>query len=81
VGDSFFEHILLILLKAVLLAKRSFGLLILMGEVVLPPWAEVDMPAPETPDEGLGVLVILGPERAVGTGVILVCHGFRVFKP
>jgi len=60
----------LILREFVLISERRLGLLILMGEIVLPPGAEVDVPSPEPADKRLGILVILRPQRAVFAGVL-----------
>ena len=49
----------------VLLPESGLRLLILMGEIVLPARAEIDVPAPETPKQGLGILVVGCAELAV----------------
>ena len=61
---------LLVLGEVVFLSQGCFCLFILVSEVVLPTRAEVDVPAPESADKRLGVLVILGPERAGFAGVL-----------
>ena len=59
----------------VFLPERSLRLLVLMGEIVLPARAEVNVPAPETPEQGLGILVVRCAELAVLARVgCLLCH-------
>ena len=59
----------------VLLPERGLRLLVLMGEIVLPAGAEVNVPAPKTPEEGLGIIVVGCAELAVLARVgCLLCH-------
>ena len=60
-----------VLLEVVLLAEPGLGLGVLVGEVVLPAGAEVDVPAPDAAGEGFGVAVVLCPEGAGLAGVML----------
>ena len=43
-----------------------------MGEVILPAWTEIDVPAPESSQKRFGIIVICGPELAVFARVL--CH-------
>ena len=45
-----------------------------MGEILLPPRAEIDVPPPEPPDERLGVPVIMRPQPA-GLARVGFCFG------
>lgn len=65
---------LLVLFEVVLLPESCLCLFILMGEVVLPARAEVNVPAPEPAFEGLGILVVGRAELAVLAGIGLLCH-------
>ena len=65
---------LLILLEMILLPKGCLGLFILMGEVVLPAGAEVDVPAPEAAQGRFRVPVVVSAELAVLAGVGLFSH-------
>ena len=62
----------------ILLPQRRFRLLVLMREIALESRAEIDMPAPEPADEGLGILVVMRAEFAVFAGVFV--HGGGVFS-
>ena len=64
----------MILLEVVPGPERCFGLFVLMGEIVLPSRAEIDVPAPETAEDGFGIPVIMCAEPAVLAGVLLCCH-------
>ncbi len=44
----------------------------LMGEILLPAWAEIDMPAPETSYYRLGILIIMWAELTVLARIL--CH-------
>ena len=51
----------------------------LVGEILFPPRAEIDVPPPEPPDERLGVPVIMRPQLAGLTGVsFCLSHVFDV---
>ena len=41
-----------------------------MGEIGLEARAEIDVPTPEPPEEGFGVLVVMRAEFAVFAGVL-----------
>ena len=69
-----FQGPLSVLLKVILLPQCNFSFLILMGEIVLPAGAEIDVPAPDTAGERLGIVVVLCPEGAGFAGVMLFCH-------
>lgn len=47
-----------VFLEAVALPQPCLDLRVLMGEIFLPPRAEIDVPPPEPPDQRLGVPVI-----------------------
>lgn len=52
----------------------------LMGKILLPTRAEIDMPVPKTSQYGFGVLVIMTPELAVLTWVLChTCIGFNYY--
>ena len=67
-------HYLLVFGKVVFLHKGGPGFFILVGEVVFPAWAEVDVPTPEAAYQGFWIIVVLGPEGAGLTAVRLLCH-------
>ena len=46
-----------------------------MREIILEARAEIDVPAPETAEDGLGILVVVSPEFAGFAGI--VCHRNR----
>ena len=54
-----------ILLEVILLPQRGLRLLVLMREISLEAGTEVNMPAPEPPEERLGVLVVVRAKLAV----------------
>ena len=55
----------------------QFGLLFRRygGDIGLPAWTEIDVPAPETTDDRLGILVVVSPELAGLAGI--ACHRGR----
>ena len=53
-------------------SQLLLGLLVLVGEIVLPTGAEIDVPAPESSQKRFGIIVICGPELAVFARVL--CH-------
>ena len=61
-------------LEIVFLPEGGLCLIVLMGEESFPARAEVDVPAPETALEGLGILVVRCAELAVLAGVGLLFH-------
>jgi hypothetical protein len=69
---------LFVFLKVILLTDCRLSLLVLMGEVGLEAWAEVDVPAPETAPERLGTLLIMRPELTGLAGIMLLCHNAKV---
>jgi hypothetical protein len=48
----------------------------LMGEILLPTRAEIDMPAPETSYYRLGILIIMWAELTVLARIL--CHSFTI---
>ncbi len=72
-GFHIVQGLFLILGELVLLTEHLLFVGTQWGEVAFPAWAEVDVPAPETAEAGLGVLSMLCAEPAVCTG-FFVCH-------
>lgn len=65
---------LLILLEIILPTEIQFGFFVLVGEICHPARAEVDVPAPETAKDTLGILVVLCPKTASRAGEFLFSH-------
>ena len=68
-----------ILLKAVALPQPRLDLRVLVGEILLPPRAEIDVPPPEPPDQRLGVPVIMRPQLA-GLARVGFCFGHGCYQ-
>ena len=62
----------------VFLPKHCLHRIILMREVSLESWAEIDVPAPEAAEERFWILVVIRSEFAVFAGVL--CHGISVYN-
>ena len=63
-----------VFLEVVLFAEGGLGQRVLVGEVVLPTRAEIDVPTPEAAEGRLGILVVVCAELAVLAGVGCLCH-------
>ena len=53
---------LFVFLEMVPFPQGGFRFVVLVGEIALPAGTEIDMPPPESPEDGFRVLVILRPE-------------------
>jgi hypothetical protein len=69
---------LFVFLKVILLPDCRLSLLVLVGEIGLETWTEIDMPAPEPAPERLGILLIMRPELT-GLAGIFLCHDAEIF--
>ena len=65
---------LLILLEIVLGPEHILGFLILMGEEILPPRTEIDVPSPEPSHGRFGVPVITCAKLTSLARVLFLCH-------
>lgn len=58
-----------VLFEVIFFADLCLGRIVLMREIRPEPRAEVDMPAPQPPQDGLGITVVVRAEAAGGAGV------------
>lgn len=72
-GFVFFLNGLLVLLEVILLAEVQLGIFVLMGKVSFETRAEVNVPAPESAEDALRILVVMSAELA-GLAGELLCH-------
>jgi len=66
---------LFVFLEVVFLTKIQFGFFVLVGEICHPSGTEIDVPAPESAQDTLGIFVVLCLEAARLTGEFLFSHG------
>ena len=66
------RFLVFVFLEIVLGAEGLPGFGVLMGEVCFPTRAEIDVPAPETSFQRLGIFVITCSKLAVFAGIL--CH-------